>query len=147
MVCIDSSLSTTHKLTNLAAIILETDDIAGALPLFRGTINESDRILRNWDAEKQEQQTRPPPKFYFAYGSALYELGRLSQDEDFEPYLDAAEERLADGLERFDELEKEEDKKENMAYAQKIRVALAKIWIAKVVVSITTRYEVSYIHH
>lgn len=86
--------------------------------------------MRNWDAEKQQQQ-RPPPKFYFAYGSALYELGRLSDDEEFEPYLDAAEERLVDGLDRFDELQ-EADKKESMAYAHKIRVALAKIWIAKV---------------
>lgn len=125
-------LSTALLLLTFFFAISETDDIAGALPLFRGTINESDRILRNWDAEKQ-QQKRPPPKFYFAYGSALYELGRLSQDEDFEPYLDAAEERLVDGLDRFDELEREQDKEENMAYVHKIRVALAKIWIAKVI--------------
>ncbi|KAI7881185.1 hypothetical protein K492DRAFT_207026 [Lichtheimia hyalospora FSU 10163] len=108
-----------------AMLKCETDDITAALPLFRGTINESDRILRNWDA-----QERPPPKFYFAYGSALYELGRLSQDEEFEPYLDAAEERLDDGLDRFNELQ-QDDKNEHMAYAHKIRVALAKIWIAK----------------
>ena len=82
--------------------------------------------MRNWDA-----QERPPPKFYFAYGSALYELGRLSQDEEFEPYLDAAEERLDDGLDRFNELQ-QDDKNEHIAYAHKIRVALAKIWIAKV---------------
>lgn len=61
-----------------------------------------------------------PALFYYTYGSALYELGRLTEDEDFEPYLDAAEERLNDSLELKDE-----------ALNNKIHLALAKIWLAK----------------
>ncbi|KAG2220132.1 hypothetical protein INT45_006160 [Circinella minor] len=99
-------------------------DPVGALQLLRGTVHESDRILRNWP----ENETRPPPKFYLTYGSALYELGRLTEDEEFEPFLEAAEERLQDGLDRFEELtEKEND----LDSAEKIRIAMAKVWIAK----------------
>ncbi|KAI8140396.1 nuclear pore complex subunit Nro1-domain-containing protein [Fennellomyces sp. T-0311] len=99
-------------------------DPQGALQLLRGTVHESDRILRNWS----ETETRPPPQFYYTYGSALYELGRLTEDEEFEPFLEAAEERLQDGLESFEELS---DKEAHTESAEKLRVALAKVWIAK----------------
>ncbi|KAI9366596.1 nuclear pore complex subunit Nro1-domain-containing protein [Pilaira anomala] len=93
---------------------LETDPNA-ALALIRGTIHESDRILRNLEAS-----VRLPALFYYTYGSALYELGRLTDEEEFEPYLDAAEERLNEGL----LLEKDDT-------YNKIQLALAKIWLAK----------------
>ncbi|KAI7888089.1 nuclear pore complex subunit Nro1-domain-containing protein [Mucor mucedo] len=93
---------------------LETD-AAAALPLLRGTIHESDRILRN-----HESSTPLPALFYFTYGAALYELGRLTEDEEFEPYLDAAQERLNTGLELND-----------ATMEDKIRLALAKIWLAQ----------------
>ncbi|CEP10931.1 hypothetical protein [Parasitella parasitica] len=93
---------------------LETDPTA-ALPLLRGTIHESDRILRNHNDKEPL-----PALFYYTYGSALYELGRLTEDEEFEPYLDAAEDRLNESLECKDaDLE------------SKIHIALAKIWLAK----------------
>lgn len=83
--------------------------------MIRGTIHESDRILRNLESSVQL-----PALFYYTYGSALYELGRLTDEEEFEPYLDAAEERLNEGL----LLEKDET-------YNKIQLALAKIWLAK----------------
>lgn len=92
-------------------------------------MHESDRILRNWP----ENEPRPPPQFYLTYGSALYELGRLQEDEDFEPYLEAAEERLESGLERCEELEDDKEKAAHAEWALKIRVALSKVWIAKVI--------------
>ncbi|KAI8636443.1 nuclear pore complex subunit Nro1-domain-containing protein [Parasitella parasitica] len=93
---------------------LETDT-AAALPLLRGTIHESDRILRN-----HKDKEPLPALFYYTYGSALYELGRLTEDEEFEPYLDAAEERLNESLERKD-----------ANLHSKIHIALGKIWLAK----------------
>ncbi|CAO3637336.1 unnamed protein product [Mucor hiemalis] len=93
---------------------LENDPVA-ALPLIRGTIHESDCILRNY-----ESSDPLPALFYFTYGSALYELGRLTDEEEFEPYLDAAEERLNEGLSTT------KDDVHN-----KIHLALAKIWLAK----------------
>ena len=50
----------------------------------------------------------------------MYELGRLTDEEEFEPYLDAAEERLNEGLTTT------QDDTHN-----KIHIALAKIWLAK----------------
>jgi hypothetical protein len=100
---------------------IESDPTA-ALPLLRGTIHESDRILRNY-----ESKDPLPALFYFSYGSALYELGRLTDEEEFEPYLDAAEERLKKGLEHWD---KEE-------IHNKIHLALAKIWLAKAATAVS----------
>ncbi|GAA5795350.1 nuclear pore complex subunit Nro1-domain-containing protein [Helicostylum pulchrum] len=94
---------------------LETDPNA-ALALIRGTIHESDRILRNL-----EDDATLPALFYYTYGSALYELGRLTDEEEFEPYLDAAEERLNQGLTTEDAND----------VHNKIQLALAKIWLAK----------------
>ncbi|KAI8390263.1 nuclear pore complex subunit Nro1-domain-containing protein [Blakeslea trispora] len=99
---------------------LETDP-EEALALLRGTIHESDRILRNHASEEPL-----PALFYYTYGSALYELGRLTEDEEFEPYLEAAEERLNEGLER-------EDQEMN----SKIQLALAKVWLAKAASSVS----------
>ncbi|GAA5811018.1 hypothetical protein MFLAVUS_004447 [Mucor flavus] len=96
---------------------LEIDPNA-ALALIRGTIHESDRILRNL-----EEDATLPALFYCTYGSALYELGRLTDEEEFEPYLDAAEERLNQGLTT------EDDVANNVH--NKIQLALAKIWLAK----------------
>lgn len=95
-------------------MFVETDPTA-ALPLLRGTIHESDRILRNHDDKEPL-----PSLFYYTYGSALYELGRLTEDEDFEPYLEAAEERLNESLALKD-----------TDLSNKIHLALAKIWLAK----------------
>jgi hypothetical protein len=83
--------------------------------LLRGTIHESDRILRNHESEEPL-----PALFYFTYGAALYELGRLTEEEEFEPYLEASEERLNEGLALKDD-----------ALNNKIHLALAKIWLAK----------------
>ncbi|KAI8967921.1 nuclear pore complex subunit Nro1-domain-containing protein [Mycotypha africana] len=94
-------------------------DPSSALALLRGTIHESDRILRNHDDQKDEKPL--PAIFYYTYGSALYELGRLAEEEDFGPYLDAAEERLSEGLELKDSEE----------VIQKIYLSLAKVWLAK----------------
>lgn len=94
---------------------MSEDDPVAALPLIRGTIHESDRILRNYESSEPL-----PALFYFTYGSALYELGRLTDEEEFEPYLDAAEERLNEGLSTT------KDDVHN-----KIHLALAKIWLAK----------------
>lgn len=81
----------------------------------RGTIHESDRILRNHESEESL-----PALFYLTYGAALYELGRLTEEEEFEPYLDAAEERLNEALVLKDN-----------ELNNKIHLALAKIWLAK----------------
>ncbi|KAI9486798.1 MAG: nuclear pore complex subunit Nro1-domain-containing protein [Benjaminiella poitrasii] len=94
----------------------ETDP-SGALSLLRGTIHESDRILRN-----HESKEPLPALFYYTYGSALYELGRLTDNEEFEPYLEAAEERLADALEH---------NKEKNELTNKIHISLTKVWLAK----------------
>ncbi|KAI8875508.1 hypothetical protein K501DRAFT_338665 [Backusella circina FSU 941] len=96
---------------------LETDTSA-ALSLLRGAVHESDRILRNWSSKDPL-----PALFYYTYGSSLYELGRLSEEEDFESYLDAAEERLNDALEHVKEGDDE--------LKNKLDVKLAMIWFAK----------------
>ncbi|KAI8983131.1 nuclear pore complex subunit Nro1-domain-containing protein [Pilobolus umbonatus] len=93
------------------------EDPTAALSLLRGTVHESDRILRNWNSE-----TPLPSIYYLTYGSALYELGRLSDDEDFEQYLEAAEERLNDGL-SLGNIDKD--------LLTKYNLALVKIWLAK----------------
>ncbi|KAF7729760.1 Ihnibitor of Brome mosaic virus [Apophysomyces ossiformis] len=93
-----------------------------ALALLRGTVHESDRILRNWSGEQSL-----PPKFYFTYGSALYELGRLTEDEEFDAYLEAAEERLQDGLDHA----KENENEEHLQDINRIKVTLGKIQIVK----------------
>lgn len=93
-------------------------------------MHECDRILRNWP----KGDRRPPTFFYFVYGSALYELGRMTEDEDFGPYLDAAEERLQTGLERFAEEGHDEKDVEGEHAPNGVRLtaALAKVWLAKV---------------
>lgn len=101
-------------LTRFLSWIIETDATA-ALPLLRGTIHESDRILRNLPADSSL-----PALFYFTYGAALYELGRLTEEEEFEPYLEAAQDRLNTGLALDDP-----------TMSDKIQMALAKIWLAQ----------------
>ncbi|CAO3608350.1 unnamed protein product [Cunninghamella blakesleeana] len=105
-----------------------------ALALLRGTIHESDRILRNWSSEQSL-----PPLFYYTYGSALFELGFLNEDdeEELDSYLEAAEERLENGLDHFGEITdaKEKEKHEEVIY--KIKSVLGKIWLAKASSSIT----------
>lgn len=70
-----------------------------------------------------EEDATLPALFYYTYGSALYELGRLTDEEEFEPYLDAAEERLNQGLSTEDDIA-------NNVH-NKIQLALAKIWLAQ----------------
>ncbi|KAG1183700.1 hypothetical protein G6F36_008251 [Rhizopus arrhizus] len=111
-------LGETAALLESAAEKLEVDPNE-ALPLLRGTIHESDRILRNWDSDSPL-----PASFYYAYGVALYELGRLTEDEEFEPYLDAAEERLTDSQSHLEE-------EKNTELEPKVQLALIKVWFAK----------------
>ncbi|ORZ24631.1 nuclear pore complex subunit Nro1-domain-containing protein [Absidia repens] len=99
-----------------------------ALTLLRGTIHESDRILRNWESEQPL-----PPIFYYTYGSALYELGRLTEDEEFSPFLEAAEERLQDG---FDHLKAGGDPTADQEVVNKMNISLGKIWLAKAAMSV-----------
>ncbi|KAI8083064.1 nuclear pore complex subunit Nro1-domain-containing protein [Halteromyces radiatus] len=93
-----------------------------ALTLLRGTVHESDRILRNWESEQPL-----PSLFYYTYGSALYELGRLTEEEEFTPYLEAAEERLQDGFDHLKKIDQVTDDE----VVNKMNITLAKIWLAK----------------
>ncbi|CAO3692402.1 unnamed protein product [Rhizopus stolonifer] len=117
-IVIDKEVEEGDELGETAALLesalekLETEPTE-ALPLLRGTIHESDRILRNWDSENPL-----PASFYYSYGTALYELGRLTDDEEFEPYLDMAEERL---------LQSQGD----VELKAKVDLVLAKVWFAK----------------
>ncbi|CAO3581648.1 unnamed protein product [Absidia cylindrospora] len=99
-----------------------------ALTLLRGTIHESDRILRNWESEQPL-----PPIFYYTYGFALYELGRLTEDEEFSPFLEAAEERLQNG---FDHLKGGGDPAADQEVVNKMNISLGKIWLAKAAMSV-----------
>lgn len=104
-----------------------------ALALLRGTIHESDRILRNWTSEQSL-----PPLFYYTYGSALFELGFLNEDdeEELDSYLEAAEERLQNGLDHFEEISDEKEKEKHEEVIHKIKSVLGKIWLAKVMMII-----------
>lgn len=64
----------------------------------------------------------------------MYELGRMTEDEDFGPYLDAAEERLQSGLDRFGEEGHDEKDVEGKHAPDGVRLtaALTKVWLAKV---------------
>ncbi|KAI9014474.1 negative regulator of Ofd1/Enhancer of translation termination 1 [Phycomyces nitens] len=137
----DSSVPENAQTVVLGKVVEEGDEVGEAAALYesaiekmgnspsearallRGTIHESDRILRNWDATKTM-----PLEFYFTYGSALFELGRLTEDEEFDPYLEAAEERLEDGLSHYETLE---NKEESAGMMNRIKVSLAKVWLSK----------------
>ncbi|KAI7869702.1 nuclear pore complex subunit Nro1-domain-containing protein [Spinellus fusiger] len=95
-----------------------------ARALLCGTVHESDRILRNWEAE-----TPLPLLFYLTYGSALFELGRMTESEEeegFESYLEAAEERLQDGLDHY-----KDTSAENTVTLSRVKIALGRVWLAK----------------
>ncbi|KAJ2497527.1 hypothetical protein GGH96_005020 [Coemansia sp. RSA 1972] len=63
-----------------------------ALTLLRGTVHESDRLLRLHDTTGEGELE---PRFYFIYGSALYSLAEASQEiEDRGVYLELALHRL-----------------------------------------------------
>ncbi|KAI8338727.1 nuclear pore complex subunit Nro1-domain-containing protein [Chlamydoabsidia padenii] len=96
------------------------------LSLLRGTIHESDRILRNWESD-----TPLPALFYYTYGTALYELGRLSEDEEFTPFLEAAEERIQDGFDHY-----KEKNSPDQDILNKMDLTLGKIWLAKAALSV-----------
>ncbi|KAJ2159467.1 hypothetical protein GGF46_003011 [Coemansia sp. RSA 552] len=62
-----------------------------AMTLLRGSVHESDRLLRIHDAEGEELE----PRFYYIYGSALFSLAQIGGDEEEKPeYLRLAHERL-----------------------------------------------------
>ncbi|CAO3616979.1 unnamed protein product [Cunninghamella echinulata] len=103
-----------------------------ALALLRGTIHESDRILRNWESEQSL-----PPLFYYTYGSALYELGFINEEEELDSYLEAAEERLQDGLDHYNQLSDEKEKEKHEEVIYKIKSVLGKIGLIKASSSIT----------
>ncbi|KAJ2455251.1 hypothetical protein EV183_000986 [Coemansia sp. RSA 2336] len=79
---------------------LGEDQDEKAITLLRGTIHESDRLLRLSDAEN----TQLEPRFYFIYGSALYGLAELSPEiDDKDMYLELAQHRLEQAKETVGE--------------------------------------------
>ncbi|ORZ25484.1 nuclear pore complex subunit Nro1-domain-containing protein [Absidia repens] len=92
-----------------------------ALALLRGTIHESDRILRAWTSDAPL-----PLLFYYTYGSALFELGRLAEDEEFEQFLEAAEERIQDGFDHYSQEKKQ--------VVSKMNITMGKIWLTKAMI-------------
>ncbi|KAJ1852281.1 hypothetical protein GGH12_005444 [Coemansia sp. RSA 1822] len=63
-----------------------------ALTLLRGSVHESDRLLRLHDTQGEGELE---PRFYYIYGSALFSLAEASQDiEDRGVYLELALHRL-----------------------------------------------------
>jgi Nuclear pore complex subunit Nro1 len=101
----------------------ESTDVV--LPLLRGTIHECDRILRNWAAEEPI-----PASFHLTYGSALFDLGTMLDDKEFDSYLEAAKERLEVGFDTLKEVGtlEESDKKTE----SKLRIAMAKLILSNV---------------
>lgn len=102
----------------------ESTDVV--LPLLRGTIHECDRILRNWAAEEPI-----PASFHLTYGSALFDLGTMSDDDkELDSFLEAAKERLEIGFDTLKELDalEESDKKTE----SKLRIAMAKLILSNV---------------
>lgn len=98
------------------------------MALLRGTIHESDRILRAWTSD-----TPLPLLFYYTYGSALFELGRLAEDEEFEQFLEAAEERIQDGFDHYlNKKGDDDDDKAKQELVLKMNITLGKIWLTKV---------------
>ncbi|CAO3577033.1 unnamed protein product [Absidia cylindrospora] len=102
-----------------------------ALALLRGTIHESDRILRAWRSDEAL-----PLLFYYTYGSALFELGRLAEDEEFEQFLEAAEERIQDGFDHYSTENKhgngdDSDVKAEQEVVNKMNISMGKIWLTK----------------
>ncbi|KAJ2866104.1 hypothetical protein GGI22_001359 [Coemansia erecta] len=75
---------------------LGADSTERALTLLRGTIHECDRILRLHHHDANEVPLEP--KFYYIYGTALYSITKLAEeDEDIKErkeYLELALERL-----------------------------------------------------
>ncbi|KAI9282167.1 nuclear pore complex subunit Nro1-domain-containing protein [Sporodiniella umbellata] len=84
-----------------------------AIALLRGTIHSSDQILRTATSDL-------PAIFFYSYGLALYELGQLEDGDDFDAFMEAAEERLQEGLELKDE-----------TLQKKIQLALCKVWFSQ----------------
>ncbi|KAJ2652525.1 hypothetical protein IWW40_001011 [Coemansia sp. RSA 1250] len=79
---------------------LSEDQDEKAITLLRGTIHESDRLLRLSDTEN----TQLEPRFYFIYGSALYGLAELSPEiDDKDMYLELAQHRLEQARETMGE--------------------------------------------
>jgi len=102
----------------------ESTDVV--LPLLRGTIHECDRILRNWEAEEPI-----PASFHLTYGSALFDLGTMSDDDkELDSFMEAAKERLEVGFDTLKELDalEESDKKTE----SKLRIAMAKLILSNV---------------
>ncbi|KAJ2852244.1 hypothetical protein IWW36_000386 [Coemansia brasiliensis] len=94
---------------------LSEDQAEKAITLLRGTIHESDRLLRLNDTEKESKME---PRFYFIYGSALYGLAELSPEiDDRDMYLELAQHRL----EQAEEIIGEEP------FAWRVYLGLAKV--------------------
>ncbi|KAJ2800977.1 hypothetical protein H4R20_003854 [Coemansia guatemalensis] len=71
-----------------------------AVTLLRGTIHESDRILRLYDADEKT----PEARFYYIYGTALFNLSEISEEEeDSGMYLELAHHRLTQAREQMSE--------------------------------------------
>ncbi|KAJ2444452.1 hypothetical protein IWW43_001165 [Coemansia sp. RSA 1935] len=70
-----------------------------ALTLLRGTVHESDRLLRLHDTNGEGELE---PRFYYIYGSALFSLAEASQDiKDRGVYLELALHRLEQAREKM----------------------------------------------
>ncbi|KAJ2080028.1 hypothetical protein H4R24_003362 [Coemansia sp. RSA 988] len=86
-----------------------------AVTLFRGTIHESDRILRLHDTEGKT----PEARFYYIYGTALFNLSEISEEEeDTDMYLELAHHRLTQAKEQM---------KEEEPFAWRVYQMLAKV--------------------
>ncbi|KAJ2758603.1 hypothetical protein IWQ57_006783, partial [Coemansia nantahalensis] len=74
-----------------SAIECADEDPDRALALLRGTIHESDRMLRHSDTAGQAMDAR----FYLIYGSALHCLTEVSSEDDAPTFRELARQRLA----------------------------------------------------
>ncbi|KAJ2613866.1 hypothetical protein H4S08_001988 [Coemansia sp. RSA 1365] len=71
-----------------------------ALTLLRGTIHESDRILRLYDNDGKT----PEARFYYIYGTALFNFSELLEaEEESTTYLELAHHRLTQAQEQMAE--------------------------------------------
>ncbi|KAJ2304066.1 hypothetical protein IWW55_002608 [Coemansia sp. RSA 2706] len=81
----------------LEAIASSDSDDERATTLLRGTVHESDRLLRLHDTA--DAGTPLEPRFYFIYGSALFNLAELAaRPDEKRTYLELAQHRLEQAL-------------------------------------------------
>ncbi|KAJ1735167.1 hypothetical protein LPJ61_000695 [Coemansia biformis] len=104
-----------------SAIECADEDPQRAISLLRGTIHESDRLLRISDVDDRQMDAR----FYLIYGSALYSLTEVSEDDDTLTFLELAHQRLS----QADALCMAGGEAEAVVFGR-VRLALAKVELA-----------------